>query len=180
MKKYVLDAGLKLGIIQAFYWLLIYLLGIEYLTNIWVLLISLVISISLFVYFGTRYRKLNEGYLTFKDAFILLFIIFAISGAVTTVFQILLYHVIDPGLPKAMTEKILETTIGYMERFGSSESDIDKMVAEMENKESQYSIKGLLISYLWSFFGGAIISLIVAAIIKKTPPMFEEEASVNE
>ena len=180
MKKYILDAGLKLGIIQALYWLLIYLLGIEYLTNIWVLMISLVISVSLYVYFGIRYRKLNDGYLTFKDAFTLLFFIFAVSGAVTTVFNMLLYHVIDPRLPQAMTEKILETTIGYMERFGAPESEIDKVVAEMENKGEQFSVLGLLKSYLWSFIGGAIISLIIAAIIKKTPPVFGEESVVNE
>lgn len=169
MMKYVLNSGLILGVVYVITTIILYILGIEYMVSFWVLILIFLVALGLMIYFAVNYRKLNGGYATFGELFKVLITIFAIGGFVSLAFNIILYHVIDPELPVALREATLNKTISFMERFNAPESEIDKFVAEFESTESQYSLSGLIKSYLWSILFGAVIVAIISLVVKRNP-----------
>ena len=89
-------------------------------------------------------------------------------------------YVIDPEFGQAFADVTIEKTIAMMEGFGAPEVAIEEALTNMEVEfESQSSFLG----NLWSMLKGvgfmAVIGLIVAAIVKKNPPVFDNVETVD-
>ena len=86
------------------------------------------------------------------------------------IFQILLYHAIDPELPAYLMEKAMENTAAMMEKFGVPESQMDVAMEEAAKQiNDAFTIGNQLMSVLWSAIIWGIVALIIAAIIKRNP-----------
>ena len=62
-----------------------------------------------------QYRELTGGYLSFKKAYIYSFLAFCCGRNFRLVFNIFLFHVIDPDLPEMISDAIVEQTVEMME-----------------------------------------------------------------
>jgi len=112
------------------------------------------------------------GYLSYQKAFIHAFVVFATYGAISTVFNILLYTVIDTELPQKLTEVILASTEELLRNLGTPEGAIDEAVSNARAEAAnQFTPLGLVWGLAKSMIGFAVISAITALFVRKTEPV---------
>jgi len=178
--KNLLGEAMKTGVILAsvsiILTLLVYIVDANMLAD-WKLGIgTLIIAFVIVVYFGKKYREeeLEGGFMTFGESFKYGFSAFFISGLISMVFTIILYEVIDPDLPKIITDKALQNTEAMMENFGAPSEKIDETIEQMEkDMEGKFTAIGILSGSWIYILSSAFLGSIAGAIIKKKKPEFE-------
>lgn len=153
--------------------LLVYVASPQMMVKWWFGIISLVLSIFLVCYFGIKYRNEHTGgYINFGQAYLYSLVVILISGVVSTFFTLLLYNVIDPSLPDVLADASYEQSLGMVSSFGGDpDSMSDEQLEEIrEQASAPFTTSGTLRGLIGVLIGGAIISLITGAIIKKKEP----------
>ena len=163
--------GLLNGGIAVLLTLIFYLGGVKWFVHP-VAYIGYVIPIVIAVMGGLKQRKINGGYLEFAEALKTVFIIFVIGTLISTVFIYVLLNLIDVPFRQALMQESAVAMEKMMERFGASQDEIDKAAANMMD-ENNYSPGKILLGFALSAIGWFIVSLIIAAIIKRKKPVFE-------
>ncbi|MCC6690025.1 MAG: DUF4199 domain-containing protein [Bacteroidia bacterium] len=174
MQNPVIKYGLIAGIISILLQAVLYIMGVQFMATWWVGIIMILFIIVLYVVIAIRLRKDMGGFITFKQAFTKILLIWIIGGALNLVFSLLLYHVIDPELPQKMQDAITEKTISFMERMGTPQEKIDEVTEEMQESGNKFTALSLITNYLWGILIGAILALILGASIKKNPSPFDQ------
>jgi hypothetical protein len=116
-------------------------------------------------------KKDLGGFMSFKEGFTTYFISALIGIAISVIFNILLFNVIDPEAAVTLKEMTLKSTADMMKNFGAPTSEIKKAIEKMESYD-QFSTLEQLKGSIWSIVGAAIFGLILAAIFKKDKPVF--------
>lgn len=167
--------GLTIGLASLALTYIAYFIDSSLLASAWFGLVALVLFFVLIIYFGKQYRSDLGGFMSFGTAFNFSFITMIISGLVTLVGQILLFHVIDPSLPQVLGDLSFETSLSMMESFGQNPDSLDPAVLdEMKaNAESNFTLAGQLKNFGFGLIAYAIIALILAAILKKRDKSLE-------
>lgn len=109
--------GITIGLVSLMITYLIYFVDSTMLVSGWFGFVAIVIFFVLIIYFGTQYRGELGGFMTFGQAFNFSFITILISGFIGFIGQILLFHVIDPSLPKVLGDLAFENSVQMMESF---------------------------------------------------------------
>ena len=136
----------------------------------------LIVSFVILVFTGKKFRDetYEGGFMTFGESFKFSFSAFFISSIISMFFMILLYEVVDPELPKIITDQALENTEAMMENFGAPAEKIDETLAQVElDMAGKFTIGGILSGSWIYIITSAIFGAIGAAIIKKKKPEFE-------
>ncbi len=167
-----LKYGLLLGLINVVLYLALLLIDFHLLVSPWISFLILVIDIIVLFVAGYELRNKQGGYLTFKEAFVSTLLVFAIAGAVSVVYNILIYNVIAPDVADTLHTEIVDQTASMMENIGAEDEVIDQTVTEMEANNT-YSVGNQIKGFFYSLIFGVIIALIIGAIIKKRKPAFE-------
>lgn len=165
-------SGLIAAGITIAYTLIAYLVGIELFTNFWM---PMVIIFGIVVYLIFSLKKVREslGNMSFATGFLNFSVMSALYVFVSQLFNFLLLNVIDPEFGIAVTDVIIDKTIGLMEGFGAPESEIIKAVDAMEvDFESQKSFLGALWGWIKFYGFFVIIGLIAAAVMKSKKSEF--------
>lgn len=164
--------GLYLGLITVAFSAAIVLIDYTLLQEATVSLIPFVLTIAILVIAGRDLKEKQGGYLSFKEAFLSSFIIYAIAGAIIVTYQILLYNVFAPEIAESLHKKTLNQQVAVGEMMGMSDQEIDQMAAEAQ-ETNIFSPLWQLIAYAGSLLFGLIIAAIIAAIVKENKPEFE-------
>src|SRR5688572_5408499 len=90
--------------------LLIYAIDYTLMAGFTFLLIALAVGLAFVMYAGINYRNAIGGYIPYGQALLHGILVFAVSGFISTLFNILLYHVIDPNLPQNLSDAIIANT----------------------------------------------------------------------
>lgn len=174
MIKHASKNGGILGAISIILTLVIYIVDPTFLANWWIGFVFLFLNLILVVYLGIGYRKEIGGYISFGHAWQYSIVAFAVGGLVSTLFMILLYTVIDPGVKEIIIEASLENTEKMMRSFGTPDEAIDEALENARSStEDALTPFGIIKNYFIAMIIYAIISLITGAIIKKNKPEFE-------
>lgn len=135
--------------------------------------ITIIIGITLAVFFCIDLRKKAGGYWSFGEALWPIFAMFLTSMALVFVFTIVFGKFIDPSYPVKMKELSLESTEKMMNSMGVSGEDLDKaMAGASENLDKQFSptfaqaVQSFGIAAILYFIG----ALIFALIFKRSNP----------
>jgi uncharacterized protein (DUF486 family) len=131
------------------------------------LLMSIVIAVIGIVLALKEYRKLNGGYMTYGQGLGLGLMVSLIAGLLSGLFSMFYIQFIDPSI----TEKIIDATMDQMAAFGVDDSVLDNQREEI--MASQTPLKQVTGALGNALFSGLILSLIIAAIMKKNRPEFE-------
>lgn len=169
MNEIIKKNGIKFGIISGLIsiainlgvYLIDYKLFASSAVGIVSILSGILISVLLFIYT----KKDMNGVLSFKDGFTTYFIYTLNSIAIATLFNILLYNVIDPELKEKVTEIIIEKTAEMMKSFGGSNQMLKETIKQMKEQD-QFSISNLAIGSIWTVALSCIWGLLLAAIFK--------------
>jgi len=177
MSKHALSYGLLAGLFLIVINLIIYLIDPMLLANWWLGFALLPIAFIALLIVGLRIRKAEGGYLPFGKAFLSVFVAGLVIAVVGTIYQVFLFNVVDPNLAGDLIEQSMENMMVMFERFDLPVDEIEKqMEPAREQMEKQFSIGGQMLGLVYQAFGWAIGALIVAAIVKRNPPV-EDKAS---
>lgn len=166
-----LTYGLIGGLIMAVIHLLLYLGGTSYFLGPlnWA---GALIVLVLAVLAGLQQKKANGGFLEFGEALKVSFTVFAIAFLIQTIFSYVLLNLIDPSFRDALELATLEKAEEVLRAFGMSENQIDEAMKRSMNRNS-YSLLNMSLGFAINCIGCFLVSLIIAAIIKKKRPPFE-------
>jgi hypothetical protein len=162
--------ALKWGIISAIISVVftIIMYNLDLWKMVWVSIATgLLITILILVLACKEFRTLNNGFMTFGEGLGLSMLIIAVSGLISNAFNQLYVNVIDTGIKDQIADFQEEMYI----KQGLSQERIDMAMQQTErfnNPSMQF-----LFSMLGTLLFGFIISLIIAAVMKKNRPVFE-------
>ena len=105
-------------------------------------------------------EKVNEGKITFQDAFMICIYISFIAAILVGCFQFIYAKYIDP----TRAERMVQKTIDYMKERKMSENDMKRAV---ENARAFYQPVSQFITGISVIIYGLFISLVIAALTKK-------------
>ncbi|WP_026968643.1 DUF4199 domain-containing protein [Algoriphagus terrigena] len=161
--------GLTMGLAALAVTYVAYFIDSSLLASMWMLLIALVIFFGLLIYFGKEYRTELGGFMSFGVAFNFCFIAMLISGVVSLIGQILLFHVIDPSLAGVLADITFNKSLEMMASFGQNPDTLppDALNEIRKSTADSFTIGGQLKSFGFGLIIYAIIALILAAILKK-------------
>ena len=164
--------GLILSAVSIVLTLAYYTIDYTLLATIKVGLLSLAIFLGYGIYAGIGYRKEIGGFMSFKNAFVHGFIVIAFSAFISTIFNILLYTVIDPELGQKLTDVSVQNAEEMMRKFGMPEDKMDEALDKARTDAAdRYTLGGLALGYVWALCGCAVFALISGAIVKKKQPV---------
>ncbi|MDO9255176.1 MAG: DUF4199 domain-containing protein [Bacteroidales bacterium] len=171
-----LKSGLIIGVVSIVVFLIMYVGDIKpvgILMPILLLLVSLAITIVILVILFKKYRTMIGGYISFRDAFLYAFIAFSVSVILYQLFNYMFIQIVDPEYNKA----IMEAQKTWMESYLAGKMSDDQIAEQLDKLDEQAAkmgtISAVLKSTAWSIVVSGIIALIVGAIMKKKPDMFE-------
>ena len=166
--------GLIFGGVGIVYALIAYLIGIEFMAGTANSLINLTIIVGLMFFIGTTARKMAGGFISFNNVFKAIFFSVFLGTILYILFNLLLFTLIDPELFDRVWEYSMDKQVTQLEDSGMSDDQIDDTLA-MSETIREYNVDeifgmGLYLEIIATSVFMAIPSLIVAAIVKKTPP----------
>lgn len=168
---HALKHGAILGIISIVLTLLLYVIDYTLMVNWKVGLVLSAVLIGYVIYAGIDYRKELGGFMSFGKAFQHGFIMFAVSGLLSTVFSLVLYNVVDTELPAKLTETTIESTTEMMEGFGMPEDKLEEaMEKARKDAEDRFTVAGTFKGYAIGLIIFAVFALITGAIVKRKEP----------
>ncbi|MFT4679572.1 MAG: amino acid transporter [Flavobacteriales bacterium] len=157
-----LIAGLVISIINA----MIYFVNYELLADMWVGLGMLLMVIVLAIVGAVRSKK-EFGPFDLKQAFIVTFLICMSLMVVVTLYNIIMFQVVDPTFGERITDVVLNNTEQMLVRFNMPEADIEEQLAAVaESTADQYTMGGMLKGLLIGSLIYAMFSIIIALIIR--------------
>lgn len=141
---------------------------LQFMSSIkWLSWVSLLISIAILVYANREHQRQDlGGFISFKRVFRLSFLANIVSGAIASVFNFVYIKFINPSV----LEDIIAQIRSDSERNNTPEEAINIAIEWTTWMFS--SVGGIFITFFIVLISGAIISLILAAILKRNRPMF--------
>jgi len=169
--QHVLKHGIIIALVLIIVTLIIYVINWRLWANMFFPLIFLALMIAFYLIYlivvGKQYRNSLDGVLPFKDAFLSTFVIILVAGIIGLIFNIILWKVIDPELASKIKDELINNMTAFMEKNNVPDDQLDEAIAKIEERDMD-SIVAQLKNFLYTnVIGGGIISLIVAAVIKK-------------
>ena len=162
--------GLISGLASVIFTLLLYLNGAKSFVSP-IAYAGILIPIVIAVLAGIKQKKIDSGYLDFAGALKVVFTTFVIGTIISIVFNYVLLNIIDVPFREALTQESTEKMQEWMAKFGTPQEAIDKATEE-SLKGNNYSIGKQTLSGAFMCIFWFIVSLIIAAIIKKKKPEF--------
>lgn len=171
--QHTLMYGAILGIVSIIYSLILYIAGFMPV-NFKRIIISAVISIFItviFVRYGMKsYRDRSlGGNITFGQAFITGFLIVFFSTVIYGIYNLIFNTVIDPEYMNRVMEATRNWTYDFMSNMGAPEGQIEEAMERFDQQAAEMNpLKTFWQGLIWPLIFGVIISMIVAAFVKKT------------
>ncbi len=168
VKTSALNYGLYLGLALSLITVIIYATDLEIFVKWWFGIGLFLLIVVVGIISSAKSRQIQNGYISFKDAFGSYFLTVFIGSLVSTVVSYIIFNIVDPDAAKELNEQILIVTKQSMERFGAPQETINEALTkarEDDNFSVGNRVKSLGISLvIYSVFG-----LIAAAVVKKNP-----------
>jgi hypothetical protein len=165
--------GIISGLVSILYAILLYVIDATLLAGAWTSL-SLVFIIVFIVLSVKEFKLTQEGYINLSEALFTAFFTYVISALISDVcFYYVLMNFIDPNLPIIIKDTAVNNTLAMMQKFGSSEADISKVLETLNEQDYSVTLKRVGLKFLSTSAFGFVLSFIIAAIMKKKRPVFE-------
>jgi RsiW-degrading membrane proteinase PrsW (M82 family) len=128
-------------------------------------ILSMIIPIVCIVLAVKEYKATQgNGWMKFSDVFKHGLVIFTVGGIIAAAYSVFYITVMDPELMTFIQEKQMTKMI----EMGMPEEQIEMAI----NQSAKFQTPGWMFTWvlLWTMFIGTLISLVMAAILKKPNP----------
>ena len=171
IKKNGINFGVITGVLSVLITTSIYIVDLALMTKWWLGISILVVYIIIGCVLLVKTKKDLGGFMSFKEGFTVYFVSALIGIAISVIYNILLFNIIDPEAAIRLKELTLESTVQMLEKFETPTSAIKETVDKMKDY-NQFSTIEQLKGSIWSIVGSAVFGAILAAIFKKDKPVF--------
>lgn len=165
IKKNGVTFGVFIGIASTLITASIYAIDLNLFSSWWVGVSSTLIYLTLGITLLVKTKKEVNTIFTFKDAFTTYFIAAVIGILISTLFNILLFNVIDTSARETLHEMTIKLTANMMQKMGTPASAVNDVIAKMQ-ETNPYSTIELLKGSIYSIVFSSLFGLILAAIFK--------------
>jgi ribosome-associated translation inhibitor RaiA len=152
-------------------------------TNMWVQILSTIITIALLVILAIDIRKKIGGFWRFGEAFKSLIIMSFITMILTILYGFILFKFIDPDMPAKINDASQAVIEQRLSKMGISQDKIDEVSKTFESGEFKAKLEPTLKNEVTSLGFGliiyAVIDLIIAACVKKQKPYNSLENAID-
>jgi len=170
--KHTLTMGVIMGVISIVESVLMYIFNYipaSIIAFILFFLINIAITVIVLRYAILSYRKnYLGGYITLGQAFMVALMTVVIGTILTQIYTVIFNTLIDPQYMAHVQQISKDSAEQMMKKSGLSD---DMIQSRLANMDKQFAGQTHLKSALWAFIGGtvigAIVSFIMAAILKK-------------
>jgi len=176
-----LKAGLVIAAVGILWFIIQYVLDVKPVglaKPILLGLFSFALNITILVIYLKKFRTQIGGYITFSNAFLFCLVALVCATIISTIFTFLFIQFFDPLYMK----NIMEAQKNWMEGYLAGKMSDEQIAKSLEKLDEQAAnansvarnIKNMGIGIII----GAVISLIVGAIMQKKPNVFENTGGV--
>ncbi|SFD85717.1 DUF4199 domain-containing protein [Flavobacterium phragmitis] len=165
IKKNGITYGIALGVILALITATLYAIDLKLFVSGWIGGLTFVIYVVVGILLLTKTKKEVNGFFSFKDAFTTFFIATIIAVAISSLFSILLFNVIDPEAKNTLSELLVKYMAETLQKFGTPASAINEALTKMR-ENNPFSVTEQLKGLVFSVIGYSILGLILAAFFK--------------
>lgn len=165
IKKNGITYGIALGVILALITATLYAIDLKLFVSGWIGGLTFVIYVVVGILLLTKTKKEINGFFSFKDAFTTFFIATIIAVAISSLFSILLFNVIDPEAKNTLSELLVKYMAETLQKFGTPASAINEALTKMR-ENNPFSVTEQLKGLVFSIIGYSILGLILAAFFK--------------
>ena len=159
--------GLIGGALSVLISLLTYLIGPTYYIKLgsWLGFLSILIILALA---GREERNNHGGFISFQEILRPIFLTYVIILVISTIMQVLMMKVIDPGL----ADTIKQTTIEGMDKLKGFMGDeaYDKAMEDINTKDFSGSFRDTALGLAFNILFGFGLSALYAVIMKRKNP----------
>ncbi len=166
--------GAIFGLIQIIITMILYVMGVDAMVSYYSTALVVISILGCLIYGGIKWRKSNNNVAPYAKMFLFIWICSIALFTVSTLFNILLYSVIDPDLAANMTEAIVDKTMSMMEGFGVPDEALDQTISELEKVGDNFKPGAQIKSLFMSFIGFAVLAAILALFLKKEEKVFDD------
>jgi hypothetical protein len=171
-----IKSGLIIGVVSIVVFVIMYVADIKPIGMMMpfvIMLIGLAINIAILVIMFKKYRTETGGFISFGNAFLYCFIALVVASIISTIFTLLFIQLIEPAYYK----NIMDAQKAYMENYLAGKVSEEQMAQTMDKIDEQAANMGSIATTAKNFLFGVIfsgiIALIVGAIMKKNPDVFD-------
>ena len=165
IKRNGITFGVLIGIVSSLITATIYAIDLNLFSSWWIGITSIIVYLVLGIVLLSKTKKEIKTIFTFKDAFTTYFIAAVIGILISTLFNVLLFNVIDPSAKDKLLEITMKITANMMQKFGTPASVINEAIAKLK-ETNPYSTIELLKGSIFSIIFSSIFGLILAAFFK--------------
>lgn len=170
LKSTAINYGFYLAAILVSFTVIAYLINIELLVNFWLVFLLLpIITITFGILSSAKAKGIQNGFISFKQAFSSYFIPIAVAMIISTIVSFILFNFIDPDTATMLKESVMDKTLTMMENFGTPQTEIDKVMTQMQEQDT-FAIGTQIKSVAQGLIFYAVIGLLVALVMKKKNP----------
>ena len=149
--------------------LAVYLIQIEWMVEWWVSLSSIALNLVFMFVACSAFREV-QGTATFGEAWSVSMVASGVAALVSMLLSMVLFFVIDPTLPQLLVDLSMDQSREMMKSFGMSKAMVEMQLDEARMQvAAAFTPKGMAKNTVWALAFWAVLSLIVAAIMKRAP-----------
>ncbi|RLJ62483.1 uncharacterized protein DUF4199 [Lacinutrix venerupis] len=161
--------GLYLGGVLALATILVYALKLELFASITLGIILFVITLTFGVISIIKAKKIQNGFISFKEAFTSYFITVLIGIVISSLISFIIFNFVDPEAAETLKEIALESQVEMLRNFNQPEESIEMVVEASEKQGNLFSIQNVFTSLIGYIIFYSIIGLIISLIMKRKP-----------
>ncbi|MEY2963767.1 MAG: hypothetical protein RL754_1028 [Bacteroidota bacterium] len=161
--------GAYYGLVSIVYALYAYLFDANIYNQAWTGILFFLLSVGIYMYAVAKVKKEFGGYITFKEAFSTFMVAAVVATAISTVFSMLLFGVIDPQYADLLFENTKEMMYNRLEGANLPEEKVAEILATLDER-NPFTVGSLVRNFFFGVAFSAIIGLIVSAAMKKNNP----------
>ncbi|CAM3661649.1 hypothetical protein FSS13T_00860 [Flavobacterium saliperosum S13] len=164
IKKNALNYGIIWGVVYILFVTTLYVLDPLFLIKP-TKFISFILYIVLGIMIINKTKKELGGYISFKEAFTTYFLCSVIGLTISTLYDIILFNIIDPSIKEPINDYLVTKGVEGMKMFGAKTEDIKKFVEEIQNND-QFSPLNQLLGLIQAFLISAVFGSLLALIFR--------------
>ena len=172
LKKNSFDIGIKLGIILFLFTITIYAIDIKHFSNLFLMLGVYRIPVIAFgIYAIVNNKKLNKGFLSFKEAFTSYFLCIVLGYLIVNIGSIFIFKFYDPVSAEIINQNMVPAVKDFMNTFNSIIYIFPAEIVEAETERMRnfdgFSYSNILEQFFYRLLMNAIFAVPMALILKK-------------
>ncbi|MCS6819986.1 MAG: DUF4199 domain-containing protein, partial [Chitinophagales bacterium] len=147
-------------------YMMLYLINAELLASFFTIILY-GFAIFFMIYAGITFRKENNGYKSYLQAFLVVFITGIIAAFAIDIYGYVFFNFIDPSMVEVVKEAAIKKTADLYEKLNLPDDQVERYINEIKYQDFRPTITSLSFRMLASAIITAIFSALIAVFVRR-------------